>query len=96
MQESELDAPAAMSESQEWVSVPPTGEPVQSEDVAEEAEAIQEEVKEDVADAWGATAGADAAGGAPLDWAATGDEGDELPDLGGLQGAYFTTRACSL
>ncbi|CAE6458238.1 unnamed protein product [Rhizoctonia solani] len=88
MQESELDAPAAMSESQEWVSVPPTGEPVQSEDVAEEAEAIQEEVKEDVADAWGATAGADAAGGAPLDWAATGDEGDELPDLGGLQATF--------
>ncbi|CAE6447126.1 unnamed protein product [Rhizoctonia solani] len=88
MQESELDTPAIMSESQEWVSVPPTGEGVQSEDVAEEVEVIQEEAKEDVADTWGATVGADAAGGAPLDWAATGDEGDELPDLGGLQATF--------
>ncbi|KAJ1305681.1 hypothetical protein OPQ81_010419 [Rhizoctonia solani] len=88
MQESELDVPPTMSESQEWVSVPPTGEGVQSEDVAEEVEAVQEEVKEDVADTWGAAAGADAAGGAPLDWAATGDEGDELPDLGGLQATF--------
>ncbi|GAB1524094.1 hypothetical protein RhiTH_007246 [Rhizoctonia solani] len=88
MQESELEAPAAMSESQEWVSVPPTGEPVHSEEVAEEAEAVQEEVKEDVVDTWGAAAGADVAGGAPLDWAATGDEGDELPDLGGLQATF--------
>ncbi|CAE6391288.1 unnamed protein product [Rhizoctonia solani] len=90
MQESELDVPATMSESQEWVSVPPTGEgeAVQSEEVAEEVEVIQAEVKEDVADSWGATAGADAAGGAPLDWAATGDEGDELPDLGGLQASF--------
>ncbi|KDN37972.1 hypothetical protein RSAG8_09823, partial [Rhizoctonia solani AG-8 WAC10335] len=90
MQESELDVPGTMSESQEWVSVPPTGEGegVQSEEVAEEAEAVQEEVKEDIADSWGATAGADAAGGAPLDWAATGDEGDELPDLGGLQATF--------
>ncbi|CAE6460928.1 unnamed protein product [Rhizoctonia solani] len=88
MQESELDASAAMSESQEWVSVPPTGEPVHSEEVAEEVEAVQEEVKEDVADTWGAATGADAAGGAPLDWAATGDEGDELPDIGGLQATF--------
>ncbi|CAE6411823.1 unnamed protein product [Rhizoctonia solani] len=90
MQESELDVPATMSESQEWVSVPPTGEaePVQSDDVAEEVEVIQEEVKEDTGDSWGAAAGADAAGGAPLDWAATGDEGDELPDLGGLQASF--------
>ncbi|QRW24313.1 hypothetical protein RhiXN_10637 [Rhizoctonia solani] len=64
MQESELEAPAAMSESQEWVSVPP-----------------RRTLKEDVVDTWGAAAGADVAGGAPLDWAATGDEGDELPDL---------------
>ncbi|CAE6398532.1 hypothetical protein ACGC1H_000004 [Rhizoctonia solani] len=90
MQESELDVPATMSESQEWVSVPPTGEgeAVQSEEVAQEAEVIQAEVKEDVTDSWGAAAGADAAGGAPLDWAATGDEGDELPDLGGLQASF--------
>ncbi|KAH7322364.1 hypothetical protein B0J17DRAFT_683859 [Rhizoctonia solani] len=85
MQESELEEPTTMSESQEWVSVPPTGDAVQSEEVAEEVEVVQEEIKEDVADSWGAAAGADAAGGAPLDWAATGDEGDELPDLGGLQ-----------
>ncbi|KAG8685484.1 hypothetical protein FRC11_010511, partial [Ceratobasidium sp. 423] len=88
MQESELDAPVTMSESQEWVSVPPTGEAVQSEEVAEEVEVIQEEAKDDVVDTWGATVGTDAAGGAPLDWAATGDEGDELPDLGGLQATF--------
>ncbi|KAG8709609.1 hypothetical protein FRC11_005386 [Ceratobasidium sp. 423] len=43
---------------------------------------------EDVADTWGAAVGADAASGVPLDWAATGNEGDKLPDLGGIQGMY--------
>jgi hypothetical protein len=101
MQESELDTPGAMSESQEWVSVPPTGDDaapeggevyVQSEDVVEEQEVVQAEFDAGTAgtEVGGAIGGADAAGGAPLDWAATGDEGDELPDLGGLQGKSRT------
>ncbi|KAG8685404.1 hypothetical protein FRC09_014764, partial [Ceratobasidium sp. 395] len=91
MQESELDAPAEMTESQEWVAVQPT---VNSEDiaveVADEAEAAQADIGGEVPST-GVTTGAEVAegvtgGGAPLDWAGEGD--DELPDLGGLQATF--------
>jgi hypothetical protein len=82
MQASELDAPPemGMSESQEWVAVHPEAqledeaEGVQSEDVAIEAEGVQSDM------------GVAASARAPLDWAAAGEDDNELPDLHGLQG----------
>ncbi|QRV96272.1 hypothetical protein RhiJN_24290 [Ceratobasidium sp. AG-Ba] len=83
MQESELDAPPEMTESQEWVAVQPT---VNSEDVAVDAEEAQAEIGAQEGHHESEVAGGVTGGGAPLDWANAGE--DELPDIGGLQATF--------
>ncbi|KAG9095206.1 hypothetical protein FS749_010869 [Ceratobasidium sp. UAMH 11750] len=90
MQESELDAPAEMTESQEWVAVQPTAHPEDAAvEVADETELAQADIGE--LPTVEVSAGAEVAegvtgGGAPLDWADAGDH--DLPDLGGLQATF--------